>query len=120
VERRLSLTKLFISSSPTIPRRAGISERCFLHGNVYLESMEYRRSGRRRAREVWDAARLQALRRHLRMTQQQLADELGMRQQTVSEWETGVYRPRGASVRLLSVIAESSGFTYAGAPSKRP
>jgi transcriptional regulator with XRE-family HTH domain len=46
------------------------------------------------------------------MTQQQFANELGMRQQTVSEWETGAYRPRGASVRLLSVIAEEAGFAY--------
>ena len=29
-----------------------------------------------------------------------------MRQQTVSDWETGVYRPRGASVRLLDIVAE--------------
>jgi DNA-binding transcriptional regulator YiaG len=54
------------------------------------------------------------------MTQQQLADELGMRQQTVSEWETGAYRPRGASVRLLSVIAEDAGFTYRAAGSEMP
>jgi putative transcriptional regulator len=54
------------------------------------------------------------------MTQQQLADELGMRQQTVSEWETGAYRPRGASVRLLSVIAEDADFTYRAAGSEMP
>ncbi|MDZ7727992.1 MAG: hypothetical protein U5Q44_07250 [Dehalococcoidia bacterium] len=29
-----------------------------------------------------------------------------MRQQTVSEWETGKYVPRGASARLLGIIAE--------------
>jgi len=46
------------------------------------------------------------------MTQRQLAEELGMRQQTISEWETGAYRPRGASARLLSVIAERAGFEY--------
>lgn len=74
--------------------------------------MEYSRSRRRRRREDWDAERLQALRRHLGLTQSALADELGMRQQTVSEWETGVYRPRGASARLLSLIAERAGFRY--------
>ena len=73
--------------------------------------MEYPLPGRRRA-ERWDAERLQALRRHLGLTQRQLADELGMRQQTVSEWETGAYRPRGASVRLLALIAERAGFEY--------
>ena len=41
-----------------------------------------------------------------------LADELGMRQQTISEWETGVYQPRGASVRLLSLVAARAGFRY--------
>ncbi len=75
--------------------------------------MEYRRSrSAQRRPERWDAQRLQALRRHLGLTQQQLADELGMRQQTVSEWETGAYRPRGASARLLGMIAERAGFEY--------
>ena len=81
-----------------------------------LGDVEYQRSRRRPGRQAWDAERLQALRRHLRMTQQQFANELGMRQQTVSEWETGVYRPRGASARLLSVIAEGSGFAYETGP----
>ncbi len=53
---------------------------------------------------------MRELRRHLKFTQQQLSDELGTRQQTVSEWETGMYQPRGASARLLSLIAERAGF----------
>jgi DNA-binding transcriptional regulator YiaG len=74
-----------------------------------------RRTARpRRARyDAWDAQRVKALRRHLGYTQQQLSDELGTRQQTVSEWETGMYQPRGASARLLSLIAERAGFRYA-------
>ena len=73
-----------------------------------------RRTARpRRARyDAWDAQRVKALRRHLGYTQQQLSDELGTRQQTVSEWETGMYQPRGASARLLSLIAERAGFRY--------
>jgi putative transcriptional regulator len=73
-----------------------------------------RRTARpRRARyDAWDAGRVRALRRHLGYTQQQLSDELGTRQQTVSEWETGMYQPRGASARLLSLIAERAGFQY--------
>ncbi len=73
-----------------------------------------RRSARpRRARyDAWDAQRVRALRRHMGYTQQQLSDELGTRQQTVSEWETGMYQPRGASARLLSLIAERAGFRY--------
>ena len=46
------------------------------------------------------------------MTQQQLADELGTRQQTISEWETGMYRPRGGMNRLLTLVAEGKGFDY--------
>lgn len=67
----------------------------------------------KRARyEQWDADRVRALRRHMKFTQQQLSDELGTRQQTVSEWETGVYQPRGASARLLTLVAERAGFSY--------
>ncbi len=62
--------------------------------------------------EVWDAKRIRALRRHLGYTQQRLSEELGTRQQTVSEWETGMYRPRGASAKLLSLIAERAAFRY--------
>lgn len=64
-------------------------------------------------RTEWAAAELRALRRHLGLTQRELADELGVRQQTVSEWETGMYRPRGASRRLLGIVAEHAGFAYA-------
>jgi DNA-binding transcriptional regulator YiaG len=60
----------------------------------------------------WSAEEVRALRRHLGLSQDGLAEELGMRQQTVSEWETGRYRPRGASLRLLGMIAERAGFEY--------
>ncbi len=66
----------------------------------------------RRRRPVWDAEQVRALREHLEMTQQELARELNVRQQTVSEWETGQYRPRGASDRMLSVVAERAAFRY--------
>jgi transcriptional regulator with XRE-family HTH domain len=46
------------------------------------------------------------------LTQAELADELGTRQQTISEWETGLYQPRGLSERLLSLIAERAEFEY--------
>ena len=62
--------------------------------------------------ETWDAERVRALRKHLGFTQQQLSDELGTRQQTISEWETGMYQPRGASAKLLSLIAERAEFAY--------
>jgi len=61
---------------------------------------------------AWDGRRVRSLRRHLGLSQDELAGELGTRQQTVSEWETGRYRPRGASSRLLSIVAERAGFEY--------
>jgi DNA-binding transcriptional regulator YiaG len=69
----------------------------------------------------WDGQRIQALRRHLGLTQRELSERLGTRQQTISEWETGMYRPRGASAKLLSIIAEQAKFKYdASPPDKRP
>jgi DNA-binding transcriptional regulator YiaG len=67
---------------------------------------------RARRKPAWDARSVRGLRRHLDLTQDGLAAELGVRQQTVSEWETGVYRPRGASERMLTIVAERAGFTY--------
>jgi DNA-binding transcriptional regulator YiaG len=68
------------------------------------------------AKNQWDSESIQALRRHLGLTQDQLSDELGTRQQTVSEWETGMYKPRGASAKLLSMIAEKARFKYDASP----
>jgi DNA-binding transcriptional regulator YiaG len=72
-------------------------------------------------RTSWDGRRVQALRRHLGLTQRELSERLGTRQQTISEWETGMYRPRGASAKLLSIIAEQARFKYdASPPDKHP
>jgi putative transcriptional regulator len=68
--------------------------------------------GRRRRTASWNAEGVRALREHLGMTQHELAEELNVRQQTVSEWETGQYRPRGTSERLLSLVAERAKFPY--------
>ena len=59
-------------------------------------------------REPWTAERIAALRAELGLTQAGFADEIGVRQQTVSEWETGRYEPRGASAKLLGMLAERS------------
>lgn len=69
----------------------------------------------------WDADSIQALRRHLGLTQDELSEKLGTRQQTISEWEKGMYRPRGASAKLLSIVAEQAKFKYdASPPLKKP
>jgi len=66
----------------------------------------------RAERPRWDKERVQSLRRHLGLTQQEMASQLGTRQQTISEWETGMYQPRGASATLLSLVAEKANFKY--------
>lgn len=66
----------------------------------------------RRKKRQWKKEGIRALRRHLGLTQTKLAEELGIRQQTISEWETGMYQPRGTSATLLSIVAERSGFVY--------
>ena len=76
--------------------------------------MDYR--ARRTRGDQWDAERIRALRANLGLTQQQLSGELGTRQQTISEWERGMYQPRGASRTILNLIAERAGFEYGVAP----
>ncbi len=63
-------------------------------------------------RPHWDKDRILALRQHLGITQQEMARQMGTRQQTISEWETGMYQPRGASATLLTLIAEKADFKY--------
>lgn len=60
----------------------------------------------------WNSKSILALRKHLDLTQTEMAGKLGTRQQTISEWEKGVYQPRGASAKLLSLVAEGSKFKY--------
>jgi len=61
---------------------------------------------RPRPTRQWTAESIAALRATLGLSQAGFADEIGVRQQTVSEWETGRYTPRGASARLLTMLAE--------------
>ncbi len=61
---------------------------------------------------TWDCSRIRALRRKLGASQRDMAEMLGTRQQTISEWEVGLYQPRGASAKLLGIVAERAGFEY--------
>ena len=54
----------------------------------------------------WPAERVLRLRRRLKMSQGAFARWIGVRQQTVSDWETGLHAPQGASRRMLSMLAE--------------
>ena len=71
-----------------------------------------------KSRSSWDPPRVKRLRRWLEVSQRGLADELSVRQQTVSDWETGVYQPRGASAKLLDLVAERCGFVYGETPER--
>lgn len=61
---------------------------------------------------LWDADLVKALRQHMGLTQMEFAQELGVRQPTVSEWETGAYGPRRSSSKLLTMVAEQVEFPY--------
>lgn len=61
---------------------------------------------------LWNADLIRALRHHMNASQGELAEELGVRQQTVSEWETEMYAPKKAMSKLLGFIAEKAGFKY--------
>jgi DNA-binding XRE family transcriptional regulator len=61
---------------------------------------------------LWNGELVRALREHMGLTQQEMAKELGVRQQTISEWETGAYEPKRSTSKYLSLVAERAGFEY--------
>jgi DNA-binding transcriptional regulator YiaG len=67
---------------------------------------------KKNVRRQWNGEKIRALRDHMKLTQREMADELGTRQQTISEWEKGMYKPRGASATLLNIVAERARFKY--------
>jgi hypothetical protein len=87
--------------------------------------VEFRRPGvryvvRREGPDVrWDAPMVRALRAHLELDQAGLADVLGVRQQTISEWETGVYAPSRGRSKHLTMIAERAEFPLEGDSTSR-
>ena len=77
-------------------------------------SIKSKRPPQRQPNEYqWDGERVKALREHLGMTQAEFAAELGVLQQTVSLWERGYHSPKGASARLLTLLAEKAKFKHA-------
>ena len=67
----------------------------------------------------WNSETVIALRAHIGNSQTKLAKELGVRQQTISEWENGLYKPRGASKTLLNLLGRTAGFPFQNFPKKR-
>ena len=58
----------------------------------------------------WNSAAIKALRVYKRLNQQQFASELGVRRETVSEWENSKYEPDRSKQKLLSIIAKQANF----------
>ncbi|RUS96274.1 hypothetical protein DSM106972_088160 [Dulcicalothrix desertica PCC 7102] len=60
----------------------------------------------------WNSESIKALRQKMGLTQTEFAMELGVRQQTISEWENGVYEPRRMASKYLSKVAENIKSNY--------
>jgi DNA-binding transcriptional regulator YiaG len=56
----------------------------------------------------WEQQSIKSLREKLGLTQVEFARQLGCRQQTISEWELGIYVPGNAYGRLLDFISEGA------------
>ena len=56
----------------------------------------------------WDAETIRRARKARNLTQAELADGLGCRQQTISEWELGMYGPKNAYQKLLTMFFGSA------------
>jgi len=61
---------------------------------------------------AWNGILVKALRQYMGLTQSRFAKELQVRQQTISEWENGIYLPSRAMSKYLSLIAERTGFNF--------
>jgi DNA-binding transcriptional regulator YiaG len=48
---------------------------------------------------------IRAIRKSLKLTQQQVADRIGAQRHTVARWETGVNEPKGAYLKGLNELA---------------
>ena len=59
---------------------------------------------------TWDAEAVRQLRHHMGMSQEELARHLGVRQKTVSDWETSKHRVQRHLGRMLTMVAEQAGF----------
>jgi DNA-binding transcriptional regulator YiaG len=59
---------------------------------------------------VWNSSSIKLLRLHMGLTQVEFAKQLGVRQQTVSEWEKGMYEPTRSKSKHLDLVAQTVGF----------
>lgn len=66
----------------------------------------------------WDAESIRRARKARNLTQAELADGLGCRQQTISEWELGMYAPKNAYQKLLTMFFGSAPVVAENVPSQ--
>jgi DNA-binding transcriptional regulator YiaG len=82
------------------------------------ERISYRVSPIRQSKS-WSGSQIKALREFAGWSQQELADRMAVRQQTISDWETGAHTARRSMGKLLEMIAREVGFPYeTGSPKK--
>ncbi|MEL7358568.1 MAG: helix-turn-helix transcriptional regulator, partial [Cyanobacteria bacterium J06560_6] len=62
---------------------------------------------------AWNADAIKALRTYQKLNQAQFASELGVRRETVSEWENNKYEPDRSKCKLLNMIAKQADFAQA-------
>lgn len=60
----------------------------------------------------WTGDQIKALREFAGWSQQELADRLAVRQQTISDWEVGNHTARRSMSKMLHMIAREIGFPY--------
>lgn len=106
-------------------RKTGHQSRAWLDNDLLVDSVDipsekvrWRRIGRGydiQSSEKgirWDSEAVRALREHMNLSQEELAELMGVRQQTVSEWETGAYEPGRSTAKHLGLVAERAEFPY--------
>ncbi len=59
---------------------------------------------------IWQQDAIRALRKHMGLTQLEFANQMGVRRQTVSEWENGVYEPDRSTCKFLELMAKHANF----------
>jgi DNA-binding transcriptional regulator YiaG len=75
------------------------------------ERITYRVTPIRRP-QTWTGGQIKALREFAGWSQQDLADRMQVRQQTISDWELGNHMARRSMGKLLDMIAREIGFPY--------
>lgn len=114
-----SLTRAWWANSKTTQGRAW-QEAGWLVDYPHLEDkvvtfrparITYRITPIRKSRG-WTGEQIKSLREFTGWSQQELADRLQVRQQTISDWEVGHHTARRSVSKLLQMIAEEVGFRY--------